>query len=63
MSHHNVKCPKGYGEVAFVIVKTSDSSTLWRPISGIPNCASCDIIAVDQSGYERGEIKKKEQQK
>jgi hypothetical protein len=63
MSHHNVKCPKGYGEVAFITITTSDSNAGWCPISGAPNCVSCDIIAVDQPGYERGEIKKKEQQK
>lgn len=59
MSHHNVHCPKGYGDVAFIVVGTAQTSASWCPVSATPNCVACDIIPKEKLGAD-GQVKKKE---
>lgn len=40
----NLKCPKGYGEIRFVVVGTTHASAGWCPVSGKPNCIDCNVV-------------------
>ena len=40
MSHHNVTCPKGYGEITFI----TGAGGAYCPVSGVKLCIECEVI-------------------
>jgi hypothetical protein len=45
MSHHNVNCPKGYGEITFVGV-----NMMYCPVSTASSCVECEVIPFRELG-------------
>jgi len=55
----NLRCPKGYQDIRFVVIGTTQASSAWCPISGKPNCVDCDIVE-NTEGARPHQVKKKE---